>query len=194
MAPERIPPERIPDLLRPGMRVFVAGCLGESGTVRAALQAAPEAARGVTFCGVLVPGLSSTDYAGLHPEARGESFFLPPWQRESFEAGRLRLLPLNYSAIPDYLEHGPRFDLAIVQVAADGAADFGFGACADFQAYALRNGFWPMRTRFSRQHAVMTGCRRAGSTGSWKQTSPCRSSRMRHRTRCSRPSPGTAPA
>lgn len=136
---ERIAPHRIAGLFRPGMRVFVAGCLGESGIVRAALQAEPEAARGVTFCGVLVPGLSATDYAALHPEARGESFFLPPWQRDSFTAGRLRLLPMNYSAIPDYLEHGPRFDLAIVQVAADGATDFGFGACADFQPYALRN-------------------------------------------------------
>ncbi|MFC3226914.1 acetyl-CoA hydrolase/transferase family protein [Marinibaculum pumilum] len=131
--------ERIPELLKPGMRVFVSGCLGESATIRRALQAAPEAARGVTFCGVLVPGLSDTDYAALHPEAEGESFFLPPWQRDSFDAGRLRLLPLNYSAIPDYLENGPRFDLAIVQVAADGTADHGFGACADFQPYALRN-------------------------------------------------------
>ncbi len=136
---ERIAADRIAGLFRPGMRVFVSGCLGESGLVRQALQAAPDAAREVTFCGVLVPGLSATDYAALHPEARAESFFLPPWQRDSFAAGRLRLLPLNYSAIPDYLEQGPRFDLAIVQVAADGEADFGFGACADFQPYALRN-------------------------------------------------------
>lgn len=137
--PDRITAERIPDLLRPGMRVFVAGCLGESAVVRAALQANPDAARGVTFTGVLVPGLSETDYAALHPEAGGETFFLPPWQRASFEAGRLRLLPLNYSAIPDYLEHGPAFDLAIVQLAADGTEDLGFGACLDFQPYALRN-------------------------------------------------------
>jgi len=140
--PERITPDRVPDLLRPGMRVFVAGCLGESTIVRAALQARPEAARDVTFVGVLVPGLSDTDYAGLHPDARGESFFLPPWQRDSFAAGRLRLLPLNYSAIPDYLEQGPAFDLAIVQLAADagpGGAELGFGACLDFQPYALRN-------------------------------------------------------
>jgi hypothetical protein len=53
--PEILEPERIPDLLRPGMTVFVEGASGEPTILLQALAAAPEASDRVHYVGCRVP-------------------------------------------------------------------------------------------------------------------------------------------
>ncbi len=113
--PERITPERLPDLLRPGMTVFVQGASGEPTPLLQALAAAPEASARVHYVGCLIPGLNVIDPASFHPEARLTSFFLFGDIARSHAAGRVRFLPLHYSGIWRYLSALP-VDLALIQV------------------------------------------------------------------------------
>ncbi|MFY7853778.1 MAG: hypothetical protein ACOVQ6_18610, partial [Brevundimonas sp.] len=72
-----------------GGRVFVQGCAGEPLALAEALARRPEAATGLTFEGVWIPGVNRTDWAGLHAQARAEAIFLAPEWRDSFRAGQL---------------------------------------------------------------------------------------------------------
>lgn len=120
-------------MLRPGMRVFLHGMANESLAVREALKQRPDAARGVTFSGVFLPGMNDFDYGALHEEARSEGFFLSAAFRKGFEAGRFTHLPLSYRGIGDWLAATEPFDLALFQVAPpDAAGRCSFGVNADF--------------------------------------------------------------
>lgn len=116
MPPRPIAPEAVPRLLRPGLRVYGPGVSGESALITEALRAAPEAAAGVTFTGVWLPGINRLDYAGLHPQARAEAFFMTPDLHGSFLAGRIAFRPLSYLETYRYLQSGPAIDLALLQV------------------------------------------------------------------------------
>jgi 4-hydroxybutyrate CoA-transferase len=113
--PEVIEPERIPGLLRPGMTVFVEGASGAPTALLDALAAAPEASDGVHYVGVRVPGVNLVDPASFHPGATLTSFFVFGDIAKSFEAGKVRFLPLHYSAIFAYLAALP-VDIALIQV------------------------------------------------------------------------------
>ncbi|AZN49990.1 MULTISPECIES: acetyl-CoA hydrolase/transferase family protein [Pseudomonas] len=102
-------------LLRPGMNVFVPGVSGESLAFYRALQAEPGAAAGVRFIGAHFPGINTSDYLGLHGEARQRGYFMQPGLRAGLADGRAQLLPLDYPAIwRDLLTLD--IDLAIAQV------------------------------------------------------------------------------
>ena len=60
------------------MRVFVHAGPSECMTFVDALKADPERARGVEFVGVFIPGLNTTDYSALAPDARIASTFGAP--------------------------------------------------------------------------------------------------------------------
>jgi 4-hydroxybutyrate CoA-transferase len=113
--PQRITPERLPDLLRPGMTAFVQGASGEPRPLLQALAAAPAASEGVHYAGCLIPGVNTIDPAGFHPSARLTSFFVFGDIARSHAAGRVRFLPLHYSGIWDYLAR-LQIDLALIQV------------------------------------------------------------------------------
>jgi len=133
--PQSIPAARVPGLLRPGMRVFIQAGAGEPLLIQAALGNEPEASAGVEYVSALTPGVNEFDYAGLHPDARMEGFFVSPPQRASFAAGKLRFLPLNYSLIYDHLEASDPLDICFVQVAPpDAAGRCSLGVSADFAA------------------------------------------------------------
>lgn len=126
--PKVITPEQLPDLLRPGMKVFIQGCTAEPPTLLEALAAAPEASRGVEYLGVPLPGYNRFDPAALHPAARMTTFFMTPELRRSKAAERIRFVPLHYSGIYRYLRAMPDLDMMLVQAAAgdrDGACSFG---------------------------------------------------------------------
>jgi 4-hydroxybutyrate CoA-transferase len=129
--PNPIAAHQLPDLLRPGMTVFVQGSTGQPTTLLRALQAAPEASRGVHYIACLLPGVNDVDPSALHTEARLTTFFqfgemgLPERRR------RLRFMPLHYSAIYDYLAALPPVDMALIQVAAAGD-DVCLGVSVDF--------------------------------------------------------------
>lgn len=122
--------DRLVDLLRPGMRVFVHGGTAESGAFTTALQRAPHRAAGVEFVGVFVPGLNELDFAALDPTARATTSFVSPTSRASFEAGRHDFVPLHYSALPGFLESRP-LDLAILHLPPDEHGVFSWGINAD---------------------------------------------------------------
>ena len=113
--PRRIAPGQLPDLLRPGMTVFVQGASGEPTPLLQALAAAPEASARVNYVGCLIPGLNVIDPASFHPEARLTSFFVFGDIARSHAAGRVRFLPLHYSGIWRYLST-LAVDLALIQV------------------------------------------------------------------------------
>jgi 4-hydroxybutyrate CoA-transferase len=112
--PEEITAARLPELLRPGMTVFVEGASGEPTPLLEALAASPEASRGVHYVGCRLPGLNRIDPASFHPEARLTSFFVFGEIARSHAAGRVRFLPLHYSGIWHYLAGLP-VDLALIQ-------------------------------------------------------------------------------
>jgi 4-hydroxybutyrate CoA-transferase len=113
--PRTIPPERLPDVLRPGMTVFVQGASGEPTPLLQALAAIPAASAGVHYVGCLIPGLNVIDPASFHPDARLTSFFVAGAIARSHAAGRVRFLPLHYSGIWQYLSTHA-VDLALIQV------------------------------------------------------------------------------
>jgi 4-hydroxybutyrate CoA-transferase len=113
--PEKITAERLPDLLRPGMTVFVQGASGEPSPLLHALAAAPEASAGVHYVGCLIPGINRIDPASFHPTARLTSFFVFGDVARSYAAGKVRFLPLHYSGIWDYLSR-LEVDLALLQL------------------------------------------------------------------------------
>jgi 4-hydroxybutyrate CoA-transferase len=125
--PDRIEASQVPDLLRPGMTVFVEGASGEPSVLLEALAAAPEASDGVHYVGCRVPGVNLIDPASFHSRARLTSFFVFGDIARSYEAGKVRFLPLHYSAIYRYLAALP-VDLALIQVTppdADGFCSLG---------------------------------------------------------------------
>jgi 4-hydroxybutyrate CoA-transferase len=113
--PTTITADRLPDLLRPGMTVFVQGASGEPTPLLQALAAAPAASARVHYVGCLIPGLNVIDPASFHPDARLTSFFVAGDIAKSHAAGRVRFLPLHYSGIWQYLSGLP-VDLALIQV------------------------------------------------------------------------------
>ena len=106
--PQKITAEQVPDLLRPGMTVFVQGASGEPSPCCDALAAAPEASDGVHYVGCLIPGVNRIDPASFHPNARLTSFFVFGDIARSHAAGKVRFLPLHYSGIWDYLSEAAR--------------------------------------------------------------------------------------
>lgn len=124
---------RLVEALVAGQRVFVSTMSGESALLRDELQADPERARGVTFCGVQYPGVDRTDYLALHPEARVEAHFMSPAVRAGMAQGRAELMALDYRGIGRHCLDGPTPDLAIAQLTPPDADGWcGPGLTADF--------------------------------------------------------------
>jgi 4-hydroxybutyrate CoA-transferase len=113
--PEILEPERVPDLLRPGMTVFVEGASGEPTALLQALAASPEASDRVHYVGCRVPGVNHIEPASFHATAALTSFFVFEDIRRSYDAGKVRFLPLHYSAIFAYLAALP-VDVALIQL------------------------------------------------------------------------------
>ena len=128
-----ISPDALPELLRPGMTVYVAGSVNEPCALVEALQAAPAASAGVRYIAQLVPGINRSDLTALHPEVRLTTFFATPQIGPALVAGRVDFLAMQYRAIYDYLRNDAKIDLALVQLAPpDGTGDCSHGLSVDF--------------------------------------------------------------
>ncbi len=137
------PLDALLDRLKPGLSVYVPGASGEPLALRAALSADPERAAGVKFIGCLVPGMNDFDYAALTPTTELTTFLMPPATRASFEAGRVRLIPLPYSEIAEHLALRAEYDVAIFHLAAPDADGLcSVGIASDFPSLV-----WP-RAKF----------------------------------------------
>lgn len=113
--PQKIVAEGLPELLRPGMTVFVQGASGQPTPLLDALAAASEASDGVHYAGCFIPGVNRIDPASFHPNARLTSFFVFGDIARSHAGNRVRFLPLHYTGIWAYLA-GLEIDLALLQV------------------------------------------------------------------------------
>lgn len=112
-------------------RVALPGGAAEALCLVAAWRAAPEHAAGLVFTGLLTPGVNRTDYAALGPDTVLETVLLSPDWRESFSAGRVRHLPMHYSAAFERLRHVD-VAVAILHVSPPDAAGLcSFGVAAD---------------------------------------------------------------
>ncbi len=125
------------DQLKPGDEVYVAGCAGEPTQFIQALIKRPEAATGVRFTGVHIPGVNSFCYADLTASTRQRSIFLSPALRNAFKCGRVEFLPISYIAAFQWLAN-TRFDWAIFQGAEHGAG-INLSLAADFTPAAIIN-------------------------------------------------------
>lgn len=125
-----------PQLLAPGMRVFVTGSGNEPGGLIEGLNAAAECAAGVTFVQFPLAGLNRTDFSGLHRDARMETYFATPSLRQGMTEGRVRFVPMQMRAIYDHLAR-TSFDLVLTQAAYDRNGVLRFGPNVDFVGAAM---------------------------------------------------------
>lgn len=127
------------DAFRPGCTVYVPGASAESLGLCAALRRRPERAAAIHFVSCLLPGINAFDYASLSPSTRVTTFLLPPALRQSFESGRVRVLPLTYTQIGELLGGRLPLDMAIAHVAPEDEAGLcSLGIAADFTPIAWR--------------------------------------------------------
>lgn len=135
--PKVIGADRLPALLRPGMTVFVQGASGQPLPLLEALAAAPAASDRVDYVGCFIPGVNTVDPAAWHPRARLTSPFVFDALAASYAAGRVRFLPVHYSAFERHLRDLD-IDLALIQVTPpDGAGKCSLGVSIHFVPAAL---------------------------------------------------------
>jgi acyl-CoA hydrolase len=128
--PKTMTMDQVLSLLAPGIRVLLHAGPAESLAFREALRAAPDHAAHVTFTGLFIPNINGFDYGSLTSTTRVESLFVPAAARETFEAGRLDLLPIHYSAFPDHLRRFPS-DLALLRLPPPRNGLFSCGVAGD---------------------------------------------------------------
>lgn len=133
--------------LRPGMRAWVAGMSNESALLREEFAREPQRAAGVTFMGVHFPGIDTTDYLGVHPEARQTGFFMTPHLRAGMRERRANLVPLDYLGLTRLLRDMEPVDAAIAQLSLPDASGWcSAGLSSDFMPLV-----WP-RARMRLAH------------------------------------------
>ena len=119
-------------LVRPGMTVFVAGGTAEPREILAALAEQGECCAGVRFVAVSLPGINHVDFTNLNDQAQSTAFFATPENRDSIALGRTEFIPMQYSAIFDYLERDLPVDIALVQLPKPAGDTISHGISVDF--------------------------------------------------------------
>lgn len=126
-------------LLRPGMRVWVAGSSNEPRALVEGLQQAcrrdPATADGVVFLQFAFPGMNRFDFSSLGDRTRMEAFFLTRDLREGLESGRVQYLPMHMRHVYDYLARG--LDVALIQCTRDTTGVLRAGPNVDFHRAAV---------------------------------------------------------
>lgn len=136
--PARTIVKSIADMLPHGGRVLWHAAQSECRPLLDAFRANPEAIKGLTFAGLFIPGVNTTDLTEYAADIRMESIFIGPAHRKAFAAGRMDLLPMHYSNYPDYCEHNPA-DLAILHLPPPRNGIFSCGPTADIAESARRS-------------------------------------------------------
>jgi len=119
-------------LLRPGMTVFVAGATAEPREILDALSGQGESCAGVRFVSVSLPGINHVDFTSLNEQAQSTAFFATPENRQSIADGRTEFIPMQYTAIYDYLKRDLPVDVALVQLPEPGRDAVSLGISVDF--------------------------------------------------------------
>jgi acyl-CoA hydrolase len=137
--PKLLKPGELASLLRPGMKVFIQSASGEPRTLIQELLAEQEACSGIEFLSCQIPGLNRYNFAGLHREATTTGLFVTPQMSASYEAGKVRFMPLAYSEMYRYLA-SLSIDLALIQVTpTKRRGTFSLGMSVHFVPAILKN-------------------------------------------------------
>ncbi len=129
MAPRRIRPDQIAEVLPAGGLTWLQACSGESPLIREGLVAAGEALGAMTFTGIFVPGLNRVDYV-LGSSRRVKTFFMTPELARAPDD--VEFLPLCYRGILAVLRATP-IDAALLSVSTpDEQGMCSFGPVVDF--------------------------------------------------------------
>jgi acyl-CoA hydrolase len=131
MTPRRINPDALASVLPAGGRVLVSGASGESLVLADAVRRAGERLGAMTFTGIFVPGLNTTDWRA-NPSCRVETFFMTPELKAAGSA--TTFLPFCYDDILRWLR-ATRIDAALFMAPPpDADGHCGFGPIVDFVA------------------------------------------------------------
>jgi acyl-CoA hydrolase len=98
-----------------GGRVFLPGGPIEPMALYEAFAQDSEHAADLTFCGMMIPGINTRDWAALHPQAQVDVFLPSPDLAATIASGQTRVLPLHYSAAWRYLRQ-TSFNAAVFHV------------------------------------------------------------------------------
>ena len=129
MAPRRIRPDQLAEVLPAGGLTWLQAGSSESPLIRDGLIAGGDALGAMTFTGIFVPGLNRLDYA-VAGSRRVKTFFMTPELADA--ADRVEFLPLCYRDILAALR-AFRFDAALFSVSPpDENGMCGFGPVVDF--------------------------------------------------------------
>lgn len=131
-------PAAFAETLRPGRRIYVAGCGGQPDALLDALAARPAALAGSLIAGVWIPGVLGRDMSALG--AVTETIFMTPELRAGFAARRVRHRPLHYSAAYAWLAGPARMDLALLRVSPPRDGRVSLGLAHDFSPAVLGAG------------------------------------------------------
>ena len=153
--------EEVAGFLEPGMTVFVAGATAEPREILAALERRRNGCAGVHFVSVSIPGINGFDFSSLHPDVKSTAFFATPENRASIEAGRIDFIPLQYSAISDYLENDLRIDVVLAQLPQVEGDNISSGLSADFLP-AVLNGAGMVIAEINERQPVQNGGQEVG--------------------------------
>lgn len=98
-----------------GGRVFLPGGPLEPVALYDAFQKEPHHAADIAFCGMMMPGINTRDWASLYPNAKAEVFLPSPDLATTIASGQTRVFPLHYSAAWRHLSRSG-FDAAVFHV------------------------------------------------------------------------------
>ena len=124
--------DEIAGFLEPGMTIFVAGGTAEPRDSLDVLERYPERCAGIRFVSVSIPGINRFDFSALHRDTRSTAFFATPENRASIQSGHTEFIPLQYSAIFDYLNNELNIDAVLAQFPPAAGGRISLGLCADF--------------------------------------------------------------
>lgn len=125
-------------------QIYVAGCSGEPTLVAQAFKSAPDLAEATTFCGIWIPGVNHTDWAGLSDTSEAKSIFVSPSLRRSFEAGRTHFLPLSYTQSTAWLASAALDGGIVMTTPPDVNGMVSLGVSADFSDLILTRATIPI--------------------------------------------------
>ncbi|WP_417320980.1 acetyl-CoA hydrolase/transferase family protein [Emcibacter sp.] len=128
----------VPDLIKPGMTVFVQGSIGQPLRLMKALQEASASLGGIHYISPLTPGINKFPISPGTQESRLTTFFDYPDLRQSYQAGPIEFVPAHYSRIIPFLEQKVTIDIGLIQVSAPDAQGYcSTGISEDFVSEIL---------------------------------------------------------
>ena len=131
--PREISADQLAALLKPGMRIFVQGSVGQPIALLRAIAEAEPRVEGIHFVSPLTPGLNGFDIGGEGRGNRLTTFFDYPALRRSWTSGTVDFVPSHYSRISDWLKATGPVDIALIQLAPPDAGGLcSLGLSADF--------------------------------------------------------------